>query len=122
MSTEYTLYCRTCESDAGFDGAMGPRYVMAAIWADREAFAAAAPLEGKLCDPRTEDGLRLPRGFFAWCAAHKGHDVAIRDQYGRDDDTCVRFIRCPTCGAHACCALPREHEGNCVPRNDAKGQ
>lgn len=51
----------------------------------------------------------------AWYKAHSGHELRVRDEYGRLDGQCRDRITCGHCLTPKNCVLIAGHEGQCSP-------
>ncbi len=90
MSTSYNLHCLTCDEphtweksgSAAYDWLVLVRDGMPQIVAAWRVIQANAPSDSWGFDLYDANGYRFDVN---WLAAHAGHDVAVRDEYGIDD-------------------------------------
>lgn len=122
MSTDWDVYCRTCNEEYGFGDANRRDAEMRALAKHAAAIAAI----GRILDevgqesPVLAGALRLhtscivygdPPLNTSWFAKHAGHDLVARNEYGRCDDECGEWFDCAGCRHRAACSLPKGHAG-----------
>ncbi len=91
MSTDYNVYCKTCDDIHRFNDANHQDDLMRALVRHKAAIAALAPL---LAEASVE--LVTPYGYVSadWFAQHAAHDLAVIDEYGRvPATTCARCAK-----------------------------
>ncbi len=116
MSCSYDLWCADCKTYVGLDwnheGAL-----IAEVLEQRPHLEAIGrmlnqeeqvPTSGiwRLSDSSGSPLVRVAK----FVAAHEGHRLVSRDEYGRDWLTCGADIPCD-CGIRRRCRLPDKHEG-----------
>lgn len=112
MSTDYDLYCVTCDTDLGVQWTSGDT-ILKGLWAQRDTVIAYAAIEPKLRAAGFGIEHHYMGGFDrTWFAIHRDHDVRVKDEYGVVDNRCGQWIRCQ-CGRSCCCIRKRNHEGKC---------
>lgn len=113
MSTDWFLYCVPCAAQSGEEFNHGEDD-LASILAQRPAIEAAvesmpeARIQFEVCGRDAE--------FGAFFAAHRGHEVRVRNEYGDDFGSCAKRVDCAACGNADRCGLPRDHDPPCKPR------
>lgn len=113
MSHAWTIRCEQCSADLLEDywnhGANELRVLLAS--ADKIADLAVA-LPGfeisNIC------GYRTARADFF--VTHRGHPLALYDEYGAKDGRCIHRVACGSCGQAHPCSLAGGHDGPCVPK------
>jgi hypothetical protein len=116
MSNYWDVFCRTCSKHHGCRINHGEEDILWLI-KHRDAFAALARAQA--------DGYRGTRlevrfgadGYInpAWFAAHAGHDLAARDEYGAFAGQCAEYVTC-ACGHNTRCKKALGHEGEHDPK------
>jgi hypothetical protein len=121
MSTDWNVHCLDCNDTYRFDEPNHMLDLMRSLVKHAPAIAALAPLMAE-CG----DGVRMETYYGridpSWFAAHAGHHLVPKDQYGRCDDECGEYIACSACGARHRCRLLPKHTGDCSkerPAHDA---
>lgn len=112
MSTNYQVWCRTC--DIGHyslhdGGALDCRATI------RHA-ATIAAFDDVVCDRDADfeiTNFAIGRIDTAWFKRHLGHDLTVRAEYGDFDDECNEQLTCGTCKhRYARCRRKAGHDGD----------
>lgn len=120
MSTDWNVYCRTCDDVHSFSDANHMDRDMVALIRHAEDIAALAPL---LADEHVGHRIEFTLGSYgtidpAWFKAHLGHDLVPRDEYGRCLDQCSERWTCTFCKKAHWCTLKPGHEPPCGGRHE----
>lgn len=120
MSTDWNIYCRTCDEEHSFDDANHMEDDMAALIDCARSIADLAPL---LANDRVGHKIEFTLGRHgsidaAWFAAHLGHELVPRDEYGRCSDQCGKRVRCAGCRVSHLCTFKPGHEPPCGGSHD----
>jgi hypothetical protein len=117
VSCDWDVWCVDCdEAVTRFCDANHREELMAALVRHAPAIAALAPLvndaDAYSIDLTTSWGRIDPASF----AAHAGHKLKPRDEYGRWLDQCHGYVKCADerCGHQRQCSLKLGHEGACA--------
>ena len=114
MSTNYDVVCLDCQDKHGFDRDELLRQVRnlvvhAPTLADMghtfKAIEGMGLVPKLSLDDYGDDPVNLE-----WFAKHKGHRLAVVDEYGRLDGDCGEYFRCAGCDRTVACVLPKDHE------------
>ena len=109
MSNDWDLFCVTCNVGAGMSLNHGEED-LARILNDRERLAAVGNVPGVTVELWGEHH-RIPQFF----AAHEGHVLTVRSEYGYDFGDCATIARCACCDRQFACKLPKAHDGDHAP-------
>jgi hypothetical protein len=114
MSTDWHLFCATCEEDGwGYGADLNHRNLALKALIPHMTLFAAVGRAGFDIDPESFDFYGSgTRGLAAWAAKHDGHRIRVKSEYGAFDDECSEWIHCPACGHQDMrCTLPEGHDG-----------
>ena len=114
MSTDWTVYCRECDSVLDITDANHEVELMRELVKSGPTLRRIATLARSL-PKRVELTLDADSGYgwptaLEWFGDHGGHDLVARDEYGREDGQCGERVTC-VCGSRVACVLERGHEG-----------
>lgn len=115
MSCHFDLWCKTCEDDAGLHINHGERRLLDLL-KHRAAFEGLTDAAIDAYAEASTEG-RVDTDALRFFPRHKGHEVVVRDEYGRESGRCGEWVDCPTCGHAQPCALKAGHEGGHAPRD-----
>lgn len=111
MSTAYRIYCLDC--DVWDFEHENDENTVALILSHANELADLA----KLTDELSELSIEVKRyGSYVhpeWFLMHKGHNLAVKDEYGHLSSQCRKSVRCPHCRYQGNCKLDMNHEGDC---------
>lgn len=112
MSCDYHVYCRSCSEQHPFMDANHGDRLMHHLIRHAAAIAALVPLIHE--SPESID-FRVFYGHIdpSWFARHLGHDLCVRDEYGKIDGTCGKRFDCPGCNTPHYCCRPMGHPDAC---------
>lgn len=119
MSCGYHVFCLTCEQECKLEGNHADALMRRLI---RHAEAIAA-LDALMDDQEGSDGIDLATAYGhvdpSWFAAHRvaqGHELVVRDEYGKIQDRCGERYLCGECLAPHYCRRQKKHEGQHADR------
>lgn len=117
MSCDYDITCLDCDECCGFQDANHADGTMRAIIANRlhaeriaESLNAMDGVSFSNSEPETMYG-NLP---CFWLLKHRGHRLAVVDEYGKLDWQCFKRTKCAHCQTSHQCKLPEGHDGECL--------
>lgn len=114
MSTDWDVFCLDCREGHGFSDANHQDQLMRDLIANAPALAAL----GRSLALRPVDLLQVTLcGLYGgvhpeWFAAHEGHRLVPRSEYGDVDGACGKPVRC-ACGMQRPCVRDRDHRDEC---------
>lgn len=113
MSTDYDFHCVTCGSDCNLGDYNHAGAGLASVLARRaDVEAAAAGLDALGASGVYQLGEHGDAGrVVAFFVRHRGHEVRVRDEYGRFWTDCGAWFACRECGHSRSCVLPKGHAG-----------
>ncbi len=116
MSCDFHVYCRSCNSQHPFQDANHADRLMHTLIRHAPAIAALAPL---LIESNEHIDVRVHYGPIdaAWFRNHLGHELVVRDEYGRIAGTCGKAFECSECQTRHYCRRSIEHEDACKVRD-----
>lgn len=103
MSTDYDLYCRSCDDALGLDCA---RY-----WMAETLLPMAKAMAGSKGLPTCDVQISGHYVDLQWMADHGAHDLVLRSEYGECVDECGEYFACEACGHQRKCLLRKAHDG-----------
>lgn len=121
MSTDWSIYCRTCDSEHYFSDANHREMLMVRLIRHASAIAALAPL---MDDPVSWDEIEFRTSYghidVRWFAKHHTHDLVPRSEYGEILGQCFARVPCILCNTPHYCTLDKGHAGEHV-HDEGKG-
>lgn len=117
MSTDWTLYCRSCADAGPWD--QGREDSLLELWRHRGVIVELSKAMDSVYRVGPMDfsitfwGSSSPTETLAWIVQHADHFVVPRDEYGRFSDQCPKQTECPCCDTRFSCDAGVGHEGPC---------
>lgn len=110
MSCSYHVWCRDCGEQNELYAERDPGLVRSLVrHADLIAALVPATRESYSLELRTVYGRVDP----SWFAAHRGHRLVVRNEYGVIESLCPKLAQCPHCETRTRCVSSEGHEGEC---------
>ena len=115
MSTSWDIRCVDCNTGMGFDVNHGEQDLLELL-EHRELWEA---MPEPVVSIRWE-GRRLFDDFWpGMFAAHKGHTLILRNEYGTNYGDCTRRYQCGECGTRHPCGKLENHTGPHGPKEES---
>lgn len=109
MSTDYNVYCKTCEEIHYFNDANHRDDLMRGLIRHAKTIA---DMHEMMQDVQ-EIAFQTPYGMIdtAWFVKHREHELVVIDEYGRFLNQCIYNVKCEGCTKTVHCMLSHGHEG-----------
>jgi hypothetical protein len=114
MSTSWDLFCVDCQADCGFSWNHGES-ALRTLWELRKEWIT---IGDKLSDASAQwyllfYGTSEAGDIVEFARRHYGHEVRLKNEYGRLDNQCFKSVRCKECETYHHCDLSIGHDGPC---------
>ncbi len=110
MSTQYYIYCKSCDNKCYTEFESYELQDMRNIIGYKNDIANALPLL-KNTTIQLTIGLNTRYVDAEWFSNHCAHEIRVINEYGALDETCGQYIKCPHCKHSKYCTLAVNHPG-----------